>query len=68
MLAAISNAQKQLNGPQRVSFHLLYIEQWSLQEIATVLECNIGTVKSHLHRAREKVRMDKEVRKWKIEI
>lgn len=67
-LAAIHQAKNRLAGPQQLSFHLFYIEQWSLEEIAAVLDCNTGSVKSHLHRAREKVRSDVEVQKWKIEI
>jgi RNA polymerase sigma factor (sigma-70 family) len=67
-LQAIYRAQQSLLGPQRISFHLFYVEQWSLEEIADVLDCGLGTVKSHLHRAREKVRGHQEVQKWNIRI
>ncbi|MEX0619150.1 MAG: sigma-70 family RNA polymerase sigma factor [Pseudohongiellaceae bacterium] len=67
-LKAINEAQSRLEGPQQISFHLFYIEGWSLEEIANVVECKVGSVKSHLHRARKKIRADHEVQKWNIEI
>ncbi len=65
-LNAVHQAMKKLNGPQRISFHLFYIEQWNTEEIAQVLECGLGTVKSHLDRARKKVRQHQEVALWLI--
>jgi RNA polymerase sigma-70 factor (ECF subfamily) len=67
-LKAISRALQKLKGPQQIAFHLFYIEQWSKEEISGVLEITVGTVKSHLHRAREKIRLDKEVAQWPIKI
>ena len=67
-LRAIFNAQKKLSSPQRIAFHLFYVEQWQVEEIAELLDCNISTVKTHLHRAREKVRADEGVSKWNIAI
>lgn len=67
-LLAVINAQKKLSGPQRIAFHLFYVEQWHVEEIAELLDCNINTVKTHLHRAREKVRADEGVSKWNIAI
>lgn len=66
-LKAVAQAMSDLDGPQRVSFHLFYIEQWTLQEVADVLECSTGTIKSHLDRARKKIRQDKEVAQWLIQ-
>ena len=40
---------------ERASIVLRYVEQWSEPEIAEALECPLGTVKSRLHRAREKL-------------
>ncbi|PCH62142.1 MAG: hypothetical protein COC19_03245 [SAR86 cluster bacterium] len=65
-LNTISNAVETLKSPQRISFHLYYIEQWTTAEIAQLLECRVGSVKSHLDRARKKIRLNKEVAKWQI--
>ncbi len=65
-LKAVSKALENLKGPQHISFHLFYVEQWPLEEIAQILECNVGSVKSHLDRARKKIRLDKEVAQWQI--
>ena len=51
---------------QRIAFHLYYIEEWTIPEIAEVLDCRAGTVKSHLNRAREKVKKDREVLQWQM--
>lgn len=67
-LQAITNAQKQLLGPQQIGFHLYYVEQWLIEDIAELLECSVSAAKTHIHRAREKIRADEEVRKWNIEI
>ncbi|MCG8673408.1 MAG: RNA polymerase sigma factor, partial [Pseudomonadales bacterium] len=63
-LAAVHRAMSRLSGPQRIAFHLTYVEDWSAMEIAGVLNCSQGTVKSHLDRARRKVRLDREVAVW----
>lgn len=63
-ISAISYAMNGLEGPQQISFHLFYIEQWSIDEIVQVLDCSPGTVKSNLDRARKKIRLNKEVIKW----
>lgn len=65
-LGAINQAMASLEGPQRISFHLFYIEQWSNSDIANVLDCSEGTVKSHLNRARQKIRQHREVAQWLI--
>lgn len=67
-LQAVINAQKQLAGPQQIAFHLYYVEQWLIEDIAELLECSVSAAKTHIHRAREKIRADEEVRKWNIEI
>jgi RNA polymerase sigma-70 factor, ECF subfamily len=63
-LQAIRRALSQLNGPQKLCFHLHYIEDWDIERIAETLDCAEGTVKSHLHRARNKIKMDPEVLIW----
>lgn len=64
-LSAIHKALSRLRGPQRISFHLFYIEDWAIDDIAEVLDCKPGTVKAHLQRARNKVKSAWEVRKWR---
>ncbi|PCH61787.1 MAG: hypothetical protein COC19_04200 [SAR86 cluster bacterium] len=63
-MQVIYQALSQLRGAQRISFHLFYIEQWNVHEIAQLMECSTGTVKSHLDRARKRIRLDSEVAKW----
>jgi RNA polymerase sigma-70 factor (ECF subfamily) len=63
-LRAVHQALCRLRGKQRICFHLHYIEDWRVDEIAAVLECSEGTVKSHLNRARSKIRGEREVLVW----
>jgi len=63
-LQAVQRAMSRLKGPQRICFHLLYVEEWTGPEIAQMMGCSEGAVKSHLDRARRKVRQDREVLLW----
>ena len=63
-LKAVYRALEKLDGPQKLSFHLHYNEDWTVPQIAELLECRPGTVKSHLNRARVKIRGDREVLEW----
>lgn len=45
-----------LSMPQRATLLLFYREEQSCQEIAAVLDMPVATVKSHLHRARARLR------------
>lgn len=63
-IQAVHQALAKLRGPQRISFHLFYVESWSVEEIAEVLHCQVGTVKAHLQRARSKIKSAREVRTW----
>lgn len=49
-----------LPARQREVFHLRILEQWSVEETATALGINIGSVKTHLHRALGAVRTQLE--------
>ena len=49
-------AMQQLNETQRSSLVLFYEQDLSVQEMARVLDMPVGTVKSHLHRARAALR------------
>ena len=64
-LRAVHRALSHLRGKQRVCFHLHYIEDWPVKDIADTLELSEGTVKSHLNRARGKIREDQEVLVWR---
>ncbi|MDJ0837521.1 MAG: RNA polymerase sigma factor [Acidobacteriota bacterium] len=63
-LAAVHRAMNRLDGPRRICFHLSYVEGWAVSEIAEMMGCSPGTVKSHLDRARKKIRKDHEVLIW----
>ena len=54
--AMIWNAVDDLTPPQRASVLLFYRHDMSCQDIARVLELPVATVKSHLHRARNRLR------------
>jgi len=49
-------AMETLDGPQRVALSLFEMEGYSLQEIAEIQEVSVGTVKSRVHRAKEKLK------------
>ncbi len=50
-------AVDQLTSPQRATVLLFYRQELSCQEVARVLELPVATVKSHLHRARNRLRV-----------
>lgn len=54
--ALIWSAVDELSVPQRASILLFYREGMSCHDIAHVLEMPMATVKSHLHRARARLR------------
>lgn len=49
-------AVNRLNNPQRAAILLFYRHELGCQEIARILELPVATVKSHLHRARNRLR------------
>ncbi len=53
---AVRAAVNQLPEKLRIAVTLHDIEGWPQQEIAAVLECPLGTVKSHVFRGRAKLR------------
>lgn len=52
----VREAIETLSNQQRVVVILHYLANLSIQEIATVLECPVGTVKSRLHHGRNNLR------------
>jgi RNA polymerase sigma-70 factor (ECF subfamily) len=55
-VAAVWSVVEELSPQQRGVFVLRFVEEMPLEEIARTLELEIGTVKSHLHRAVSAVR------------
>lgn len=51
-----------LSKEQQIVLHLMYFEQFTMQEIAEILQIPIGTVKSRLYVA--KARLNEELRKY----
>jgi RNA polymerase sigma-70 factor (ECF subfamily) len=56
LLQLVDEAIKALGMPQRVVVILFYLQGFTLDEIAYVLDCPVGTVKSRLHNARRELR------------
>jgi RNA polymerase sigma-70 factor (ECF subfamily) len=55
-------AVKTLSAQQQTVFHLRFLEELSLQEIAAAMSIEIGTVKSHLSRAVHALRQQRNER------
>jgi RNA polymerase sigma-70 factor (ECF subfamily) len=53
---SVQAAIDSLSFSQRVVVTLFYLSEFSLEEIAYILDCPVGTVKSRLHYARNKLR------------
>ncbi len=54
--SVVWTAVDRLSAPQRAAVLLFYKQQQSCHEIAAILDIPVATVKSHLHRARTKLR------------
>lgn len=54
----VYEAINKLEFKQRATLVLFYLQDFSLAEIAEIMECPIGTVKSRLHYARESLRRE----------
>jgi len=57
MQQAVEDALRQLAPPDRVILTLHYQEGRSYEEIAAILDSPMGTVKTHLYRARERLKI-----------
>ena len=51
----VNQALAQLTEVERTAVVLFYIEDQPVKKIATIMQMPEGTVKSHLHRAKEKM-------------
>ena len=56
MRGEVMNAVSSLNINQRIVVILFYLNSLSVKEIAAILECPVGTVKSRLYHGRENLR------------
>ena len=56
LLNLIETALEKLSYPERAALVLYHQEERSYAEIAKILDLPVGTVRTHLHRGREKVR------------
>lgn len=56
LLRVVDEAVRSLSMPQRAVVVLFHLQGFSLAEIAYVLDCPVGTVKSRLHNARKALR------------
>lgn len=54
--AGVWSAVERLTPPQRAAILLFYRHEMSCQEVSAVMELPLATVKSHLHRARARLR------------
>ena len=52
----LNQAISELSDQQRLSFILFEVEGLTLEEISVQLHCSVGTIKTHLHRARNQLR------------
>ncbi|MDI6783852.1 MAG: sigma-70 family RNA polymerase sigma factor [bacterium] len=52
----LNQAINELSNQQRLCFILFEVEGLTLEEISVQLRCSVGTVKTHLHRARNQLR------------
>lgn len=53
---AVKDAMQQLSEPQRATIAMHYQQGLTLDEIAGLLDMPVGTVKSHLHRGRRRMK------------
>jgi RNA polymerase sigma-70 factor (ECF subfamily) len=64
----VRDAIRELNFNQRVVVVLHYMSGLSLEEIAEIIDCPVGTVKSRLYYARENLRRRLEMVNWPNEV
>lgn len=53
----LTDAIRQLTTSQRAAIVLHYYEDLPVEQVAVILDCTENTVKSHLHRGRNKLRL-----------
>ena len=55
-IVGLRRALKRLSNDQQIVLRLFYTQEYSLNEISDILEISVGTVKSRLFHAREKLK------------
>ncbi len=55
-LIRLNNGIHELPNDQQLVLHLFYTQEYSLKEISDILEVPVGTIKSRLYNAREKLK------------
>ena len=58
----VMDAVRSLSANQRIVIVLHYLNSLDLKEIAAILDCPVGTVKSRLHYGRENLRQKLAIR------
>jgi len=68
-LSALAEAMEELSPEERAVVTLYFQEERTYEEIAAITEAPLGTVKTHLHRARQKLKatMQQRMRLCRIE-
>lgn len=61
-LAAVNEALRELSEPERAALILFHQEDCTYEQIAVALRMPVNTVRTHLHRGREKLRQKLEQR------
>ena len=49
-------ALKRLKEDERTAMLLFYMEDLTIEKISKIMNCPVGTIKSHLHRGKEKIK------------
>ena len=60
MAGRLSSAMKALPMQQGMAFRLHHVEGHSLEDVAQIMGCRVGTVKAHVFRACERLRLELE--------
>ena len=58
LYSLVYEALEKLEFKQRATLALFYLHDFSLAEVAEIMDCPVGTVKSRLHYARENLRRE----------
>ena len=57
---SLENCLAAMSPKQRTAFTLRDLQEFPLEEVATIMDCTVATVRVHLHNARRKVRKSLE--------
>ncbi|MDY8138968.1 RNA polymerase sigma factor [Aquimarina sp. 2201CG5-10] len=57
LMIMLKNSIKELPKNQQMVLHLFYVEEYSIKQMSDILNISVGTVKSRLFNAREKLKL-----------